>query len=474
MALTPEGFDRPRLPAIKSDLDQRATDALGPVNTNADAVLGQLLGIVAEAVDNAYEALQDTYDSMYPFSAEGTSLDGAVAYVGLERIPATATTVPSTVLYGAEGTLVPAGSLVRADIQYKTTSDVIISRANALDVEIEVVTVTNSAAYQILAGGESFTYNSDASATKAEILAGLAALISANYVATVTGEKLRIYRADKITPFSLTVDTKLTITKRGSPAVAIATETGARACPAGALNIIDTPRLGWDSVVNLADGVIGRDLESDTELRARHASSVRATGSATVEAIKARMRAEVPEVSSIQIYENRTNITTADGIPPHAFESVIVGGSDIAVADQLWLTKPAGIETHGNVMVNVEDSEGDLQVVKFSRPVPKYAWIKVDVTSLDDEETLPLTAEAAIKQAVLDYANANIGVGDDLIVQRFYGPIYSIVAGIAEMVITAALTNASTDAPTYGAANIAVLKAENAVFSLDRITVTGV
>lgn len=473
MALTADGFSRPRLPTIKADYDARATDALGPVNTNPDAVIGQILGIFSEALDNAYEQLQDVYDSQYPFSAEGTSLDGAVAYVGLERLPATAT-VATAVAYGVEGTLIPAGSLARADIQYASTSDVIISRANALDVEIEVATVTNSAAYQILAGGESVTYTSDASATKAEILAGLRALFSANYVATVTGEKLRVYRADGITPFTLTVDAKLSITKRGSPVVFVASETGSRALPAGALSIIDTPVLGWDSLSNLAAGAIGRDLESDTALRVRHASSVRATGSATVEAIKARMLADVPEVTSIQIYENRTAVTSDDGIPPHAFESVVVGGADAEVAGQLWMTKPAGIETHGNVTVNVTDSTGDLQVVKFSRPTPKYAWITVAVTSLNSEEALPLTAVAAVKQAVLDYANVNIGVGDDIIIQRLYGPIYSSVSGIGSMTITAALTSTSTGTPTYGSANIAVLKAENTVFSLDRITVTGV
>ena len=473
MSLTPEGFERPRLPEIKADYDARFTDALGPINTNADAVIGQMIAIFAEALANANEVLQDVYDSMYPYSAEGTSLDGAVAFVGLERLPATATVVTAAA-YGSEGTLIPAGSLARSDIQYSSTSDVIISRANALDVEIEVITVTNSAAYQILAGGESVTYTSDASATAEEILSGLAALFSDDYIATVSGEKLRLYRADGETPFAITVDTKLRIAKRGSPVVFVASETGAIACPVGALNIIDTPTLGWDSVYNLKAGATGRDLESDTELRLRHASSVRATGSATVESIKARMLAEVPEVTSIQIYENRTAIASEDGIPPHAFESVIVGGTDSEIADQLWLTKPAGIETHGNVTVTVTDSEGDLQVVKFSRPVPKYAWIKVDVTDLDDEESLPISANAAIKQAVFDYATANIGVGDDIIIQRFYGPIYASVPGLAQMTITADLTDSSSDTPSYGSSNIPVLKAENAVFSLDRITVTGV
>jgi uncharacterized phage protein gp47/JayE len=474
MALTEEGFERTRLAEFKEQLDQRMNNALGPVNTGPDAVVGQIDGILAEAFDNFSEALQDVYDSLYPYSAEGTSLDGAVALVGLSRLPATYTTV-NAVAYGAEGTLVAAGSLARADIQYSSTSDVVISRASVVDAEIQVGAVAASTAYQIIAGGVSETYTSSASPTEEEILNGLAAQFDPLQVtAVVNGLTLRLTSADKITPFALTVDSKLNITKRGSPIVFVASSTGANAVPIGALSIIDTPTLGWDSVTNLVIGDVGRNVETDIELRLRHASSVRSTGSATVEAIKARMLADVPAVTSIKIYENRTSVTSSDGIPPHAFESVIVGGNDQAIGNELWLVKPAGIETHGNVTVTVQDSAGDAQIVKFSRAVSKYGWITVAVTALNSEETLPTDAAAAIKQAVVDYANANLNNGDDVILQRFYGPIYDSVPGIGQMTITGAITASPGDTPTYSASNIVIGKSERAVFDISRVVVTGV
>lgn len=473
MTVTAEGFSRPRLNDIKAEIDADMADALGPVNVNPDAVVGQLDGIWAEGSDNLYETLQNTYDSMYVFSAEGAALDGAVAFVGLERLDATETIVTAAA-YGTEGTLIPSGSLSHIDISYSSTSDVVISRANALDVEIEVNTVSNVTAYNLLAGGLSFTYTSDADATSEEILAGLAALINFDpFYAAIENSKLRIYTLDKITPFAITVDSKLTISKRGSPVVFVASEKGQFEAPVGSLTSIDTPVIGWDSLYNLAAGVTGREVETDTELRLRHASSVRATGSATVEAIRARMLADVDGVTSIQIYENRTAITSDDGIPPHAFESVIVGGVNSEIADQLWLTKPAGIETHGNVTVNVLDSTGDLQTVAFSRATTKYGWLNISVDSLDTEEVLPITAELAIKQAAVDYANASIGVGDDVIIQRFYGPIYAAVDGIASMTITADITDAPGDTPSYSAANISIAKAEIAVFDITRVNVSG-
>jgi uncharacterized phage protein gp47/JayE len=474
MTLDATGFSRPRLADTKVEIDQLMTDALGPVNTAPDSVVGQLDGIWSEGVDNVYEDLQNTYDAMYPNTAEGTSLDGAVAFVGLTRIAASATVVTAAA-YGTEGTLVPAGSLAHADIQYTSTSDVIISRANALDVTIDVATISNAAAYNILAGGTAVTFTTDSTATAAEIVAGLAALLNiAPLIALVVGSSLRVYAADLETPFAITVDSKLTISKLGSPVVFVANSTGANTVPVGALINIDTPVNGWNSIYNLAAGAIGRNTETDIELRLRHASSVRATGSATVEAIKSKLLANVPSVVSVQIYENRTSITNADGVPAKSYETVIVGGTDSVIAEQIWLTKPAGIETYGDTTIAVLDSNGDPQNVSFSRPVTLYGWLTVAITSLDTEETLPVSAIAAIKQAAVDYANANIGVGSDIIIQRFIGPVYGAVSGIGSMAITAATTANPTDTPTYGSANIVITNTQIAVFDISRVVVTGI
>jgi len=113
MPLNTTGFERPRLTEIKADYGQRFTDAFGPVNTSPDAVIGQIIGIFSVALDDAYETLQDNFDSMYPYSATGTSLDGAVSFVGLERLGSTSTTVTACV-YGAESTLLPTGVMTRA------------------------------------------------------------------------------------------------------------------------------------------------------------------------------------------------------------------------------------------------------------------------------------------------------------------------------------------------------------------------
>ena len=473
MSLTENGFERPRLPEIKTTYDGLFTDALGPLNTNPDAVIGQIIGIFSAAMDDANEVLQDVYDSMYPATATGTSLDGAVSYVGLSRLPATETIVTAAA-YGAEGTVIPAGSAARTSTMlYISTADVVISRASALDVEIEVGTLTNSASYQIVAGGVSVTYVSDASATGNEIVTGFAGLFPDQFVATASGGTLRLRSSDGVTPFALTVDAKLTITRRSSPVVFRAETTGADVVPVGALTAIESAIAGWDELYNLAAGDTGRDVESDVELRARHAEAINSVGSATVEAIRSRVLSNVDGVTSCRIYENRTSIPV-DGIPAHAFEALIEGGAQQDIAEELWLRKPSGIETHGNVSVDITDSNGDSQTVKFSRPVTVYGWVRVTVNALNAEESLPDTAATGIKQAVLDYASANFGVGDDIITQRFYGAIYSSVPGIGQITVEVDITALDTDSPTYSTSNATVARAEKSAFSLDRITVTGI
>ena len=473
MALTVNGFERPRLPEIKQTYDDAFTEALGPVNTNPDAVIGQIIGIFAAAMDDAYEALQASYDSMYPYSAEGTSLDGAVSFVGLERLAAAPSAVVA-ICYGTESTLIPAQSIVRSadNKQYVADADTLISRSSACDVELTISSVVNSANYQVIAGGVSVVYTSDSSATGAEIAAGIAALFGSDYTASASGDKVLLKSADGYSDFTLTVDSKITISKLGTPVSFTCLENGANVVPIGAINTIDSQIVGWDSVYNLVAGTTGRDVETDEELRLRHADSVRATGSATVKAIRARLLADVDSVDYVAIYENRTN-EIVDSMPPHSFESVVSGGTNQEVANKLWGLKPAGIETYGNTSIQVVDDNGDIQYVEFSRSTGKYAWIRVSVNALNSEESLSVSITDAIKNAVKEYGDT-IGIGEDIITQRFYGPIYGATSGIGNITVEAALTNLISDTPSYATTNITVGRAELANFDLTRITVVGV
>jgi len=470
MSLTATGLDRPRLDELKTDLDASITNVLGPVNTSPDSVLGQLTGIQAASLDDAYEMLQDTYDSMYPASAEGVSLDRAVSFLGLVRI-GSAPVVVTAVLYGSEGTVVPTNALAHADVQYFNTSAVTITAARMLDVTISIGTLTDATLYRVTLNGINYDYTSGIGATIASVLNGLAAAIT-GYLVAVANDMLRITVTDGETPVIYSASANLNTVKLGSPAIFASIPSGLRELPIGALAAIDTPIYGWDSISNLNPGAGSRDIETDMALRIRHASANRATGSATVKAIRARLLQEVAGVTAVNVYENRTH-NVVSGQPAHSFETVVQGGTDQAVAQNIWENKPAGIETYGNLSINVLDENLDLQPINFSRPTIQYAWVRVTVTQLYPEESLPLSTAQSIKDAVLAYG-VSLSVGEDIITQRFVGPIYLATQGLGLITVETALTNLATDTPIYTTTNKAVPRNGAALFDVSRIPVVGV
>jgi len=473
MSLTPEGYIRQRLAEIKSDYDNRFVAALGPVNTAPDAVVGQVIGIFSAALDDVYETMQSVYDSMYPHSAEGTSLDGAVSFVGLKRLDATATKA-TVMCYGSEGTLVPAGALIRSTDgkQYATTADTVISRSASGDVLIEVSTVIPGS-YQVIAAGALYAYTATSGDEATDIVDGLAAAIDDTYftAANVDG-KLRIYAVDQQSSFPLSLDSKLSIDTLSSPAIAVCLDLGANALPAGALSRIDTAVSGWDSVSNLVAGAIGRDAETDEDLRNRHAVGVRAAGSATVAAIRARMLSGVESVDYCKVYENRDTEIDEFSLPPHSIETVVDGGTDVEVAAKLYELKPAGIETYGNTAVSVLDANGDALTVNFSRASQVYMWVRVSVDSLYPEEPLSARAIDAISAAVLAYGES-LGIGADVIAQRFVGGIYAATTGIKTVTVEVAVTESPIDTPSYTTVSVDVDRRSVAVADSARITVIG-
>lgn len=471
MPLTATGLNRPRLADLKDDIDSDLTNVLGPVNTNADSVLGQMTGIQSAALDDAWEALEDVYNASYPATAEGVSLDRAVALLGLVRINASPVVVTAAV-FGVEGTVIPTGALAHADVQYFNTSPVTISSNAAIDASIQVTSPLGSTLYRITINGVQYSFNSGINPTKGQILSGLASVIPATYEKSILNDVLRVYAVDGQTPFNINITSNLSFSAIGSPAIFVSVVDGLRELPIGALASIDTPVFGWTGILNLSPGAGSRNVETDIELRRRQADSSRVTGSATVKAIRSRLLQEVPGVTGVTIFENRTHLFIDDQ-PPHSFETLVQGGADQLVAQNIWDNKPAGIETWGDLIITVKDDLGDSHTIRFSRPVAVYAWVRVVVTALYPEEPLPVSTIQAIKDAVVAYGMSLEG-GEDLITQRLYGPIYSNTQGIGSITITTAITAGPNDTPVFNTSNKPIGRGDAALFAIERVEVTGI
>lgn len=160
--------------------------------------------------------------------------------------------------------------------------------------------------------------------------------------------------------------------------------------------------------------------------------------------------------------------TVGGGRPPKSFETVVEGGTDLAVANQIWLTKPAGIETFGNTSVNITDSMGNTQQINFSRATPIYIWVQVNLV-LNPQETFPTNGQQLVAAAILAYGN-NLGIGVDVFIQRVLAQVFT-VPGIASATVQLARTLSPSDTPSYAANDIAISETEISTWDLSRIFV---
>lgn len=110
--LTPTGFVRPTLNDLKLDLEAAFQTSFGQyINILPQSVIGQIIGIQAERYDYIWSALQDVYNSQYPDTSSGTSLDNVVALNDVHRLPATFTKVKNVNLTGTANAVIPLGSV---------------------------------------------------------------------------------------------------------------------------------------------------------------------------------------------------------------------------------------------------------------------------------------------------------------------------------------------------------------------------
>ncbi|MEM3318255.1 MAG: baseplate J/gp47 family protein, partial [Thermoplasmatales archaeon] len=160
----------------------------------------------------------------------------------------------------------------------------------------------------ISGGGPTYSQTFNIPASTDTIATYLAALLNTNLKITASSNDstITIVAIDTANPYSIIVGTNLNITSTSSPVLFLAQTYGPIPAPANSLTQIMTPISGWDSITNYQAGVTGRNIENDAEFRIRRLNSLRVQGSATVEAIRARLLQEVPNVTSVTIFENVT------------------------------------------------------------------------------------------------------------------------------------------------------------------------
>ena len=235
----------------------------------------------------------------------------------------------------------------------------------------------------------------------------------------------------------------------------------------GDLSIIGTPTAGWTSVTNADAADIGRAVETDAELRARQKLSVANPSQTILESLTGGLAA-VPGVSMVRVYENDTNSTDANGLPPHSIEAVVEGGDDYDIAYQLNLRKDDGVSTNGTESETVIDAMGQSHEIKFSRPEQTPIYVSLTIKKL-----LGYKGADSIKQAVADYINA-LGIGEDVYSAGVIVAAMQTMTSISSPEFTITNLTLGTTASPTGTSDIAIGYRGKATCVTTNVTVTEV
>jgi uncharacterized phage protein gp47/JayE len=154
--------------------------------------------------------------------------------------------------------------------------------------------------------------------------------------------------------------------------------------------------------------ILGKDEESDEDLRERGFNSTSIGGSATVNALDAELK-RVEGVDALTLKRNREE-NSVNGLPPHSFEAIVYGGTDKAVAEAIFNT--ASIDSHDVGGINGTEASYKItsdvtkadETISWSRPLTLDLNITLDL--IVDENFI---GEAEVSSIVANYVG-----GDDV------------------------------------------------------------
>ena len=216
--------------------------------------------------------------------------------------------------------------------------------------------------------------------------------------------------------------------------------------------------------------LLGQDYETDTEFRERWALTSSSASANTEDGLYKALLELVSTKSDLKIFQNRTS-EVIDDIPAHCQKIVLNSAYDDetigrVIFDNLVDGNMVGLQ--GDISVNVKDSEGTAETIRFSRAGVQSIYLQVKVEIKDG---IPLaTAQSEIKANVMKYITSNkFDMGSKIWANMFARSIYEIesVNAITELKLSDdGLTwgdyvqLGSTEVPSFDSARIQVYEEE--------------
>lgn len=463
--VTVNGFVRKRLPEIREDIFKSLEQKLGSsVSRQPNSMIGVLVGVYAAELDRMWQLLERDYYDRSPISAGEGSLDNTLAYTNVQRKKAQASYLYA-VCYGRSGMVLSANCQIKDTSGYKWNiiEESTITLNNCVHVTLDVATPVDGKVYSVQFDNDAvIKYTAKTGDTALVVAVALASQSVPKWQGNVVDGKLVFERTDRRYGAVVVPNESFTVTQVGSPIRFDCEEYGAIEPLLNSVTYINTNYDGWFSVSNESETYVGRDYETASEVRQRYASAVFKNSVGMVESIKAALM-ELQDVTSVTIYENRTD-ETVDGLKPHSFQAIVFGGDEEAIARTILNVAPLGIDTNGEIDVEIVDDNNVTEHIYFSRPQEVPIYVKAIIKEYD-EEVLPGDAIEKIRNIIVAQIS-KLSMGNDVIYQRLLGPIYSGVDGISYIELSV-----SKDGQTYKQENIPIGRGELAVAKLANINV---
>lgn len=436
--ITTTGFLPMTTADVKADLESALKAALGAtIDVSAEEPLGQIIGVLAERYGDLWALGQSAYTAGTPDGASGAGLDALCSLTGTVREPATKSTVTLTAA-GTPTTVLPAGRTASMGLpqpRFTTLASATIVAASAWLASNSYIVgdrVTNAGRIYVCITAGMAAGSGGPTTTAADITDNLAHW---RYVGQGTG----------------VIDV-----------AAQAEQTGPYEAASGLVTTIETPVAGWSSVINLLDAAPGSDVETDAALRLRREEELRVQGNAALEAIREKVL-NVSGVTSATVFENNTDVTDADGVPPHSVEALVRGGADADIRAALFASVAGGIRTHGTTSGSVNDAEGVAHTIKFTRPTELTIWVIFDLVI--DANTWPSDGGTQVKANVVAFGDAQKG-GKDAVASSLVAQAFKVAGVLDCPPPKIGLTSPPTVSTT-----VAVSTRQLAVYDTSRITV---
>lgn len=142
--------------------------------------------------------------------------------------------------------------------------------------------------------------------------------------------------------------------------------------------------LGVTSVNNPTSyATLGINEETDAELKIRRQRSVSLSSQGYLAGLLAALE-NIPGVSSAYVFENTSDTTDGDGIPPHSIWVIVAGSATSEeIAEVIYQKRNAGCGMKGSTTYTITQVDGTPFIVKWDDVVAEDLFIEFDASSLD-------------------------------------------------------------------------------------------